>query len=58
MSLAMIALYTVLDIVFINRVKSSFGILQMNILVAMLCIGCAMWYEQTRSTVYPMHELS
>ena len=48
LSLGMIALYTLLDIVFIRQVEGSFGILQMNLSVALAIIASAMWYQQTR----------
>lgn len=51
MTLGMIALYTVLDIIYIRHVKQSFGILQMNISVALMIIASAMWYEQTRTRI-------
>jgi hypothetical protein len=44
----MIALYVVLDLIFIRQVKSSLAILQMNILVAVALVAFAMWYQQTR----------
>jgi membrane-associated phospholipid phosphatase len=51
LSLGMIGLYTLLDLVFIQHVKSSFGILQMNLSVALAIIASAMWYQQTRARV-------
>src|SRR5207302_2606453 len=51
MSLGMLALYTLLDIIFIKDVKSSFGILQMNIMMAIGIIAFTMWYDQTGSKI-------
>ena len=51
MSLGMIAIYTILDIIYIQHVEQSFGILQMNISVALAIVASAMWYQQTRSRV-------
>ena len=48
MSLGMLALYTLLDLFYIQHVKSPFAILQMNITVMIAIIACSMWYEQTR----------
>jgi membrane-associated phospholipid phosphatase len=45
----MLALYTILDIIFIQRVTGSFGILQMNISVMIAIVASAMWFEQTRA---------
>ena len=51
MTLGMIALYTLLDIIFIQHVKGSFGILQMNLSVMLAIVASAMWYQQTRSRI-------
>jgi membrane-associated phospholipid phosphatase len=51
MSLAMLLLYTLLDIIFIRDVKSSFGILQINILIVIAILAFAMWYDQTGSKI-------
>jgi membrane-associated phospholipid phosphatase len=47
MSLFMLALYTLLDIIFIARIPSSLGVLQINIITAVAIIAFAMWHEQT-----------
>lgn len=49
MSLAMLLLYTVLDLIFIKEVKGAFGILQQNVLAIVAILGFAMWYDQTGS---------
>lgn len=51
MSLGMVALFTVLDLVFITRVRGSFGILQSNILIMVAVIAFCVWYDQTGSRV-------
>jgi membrane-associated phospholipid phosphatase len=51
MSLAMLCLYTLLDIIFIREVKGAFGILQQNLLAIVAIIGFAMWYDQTGSRI-------
>lgn len=47
----MIGLYTLLDLIFIQHVKASFAILQINLSVAVAIIASAMWYQQTRARV-------
>jgi membrane-associated phospholipid phosphatase len=47
----MLALYTVLDIIFVRQVKSSPSILVMNIMVGVAIIAFVMWYQQTRTRV-------
>ncbi len=49
--LAMLILYTLLDIIFIRQVKSSFAILQMNIITMVGIFAFAMWYDQTGSRI-------
>jgi membrane-associated phospholipid phosphatase len=49
MSLAMLALYSALDLCFITRIHSSVAILQVNLITAAAIIAFAMWYEQTGS---------
>ncbi|MGE3801649.1 MAG: phosphatase PAP2 family protein [Candidatus Kapaibacterium sp.] len=51
MSLGMLSLYTLLDIIFITEVRSSFGLLQVNILVGVTIIACCVWYDQTGSRI-------
>ena len=51
MSLGMLALYTLLDLIFITEVRSSFGLLQVNILVGVAIIACCVWYDQTGSRI-------
>ncbi len=49
--LAMLLLYTILDLIFIRQVKSSFAILQMNIITIVGIFAFAMWYDQTGSRI-------
>lgn len=49
--LAMLVLYTLLDLIFIRQVKSSFAILQMNIITIVGIFAFAMWYDQTGSRI-------
>lgn len=49
MCLGILLLYTVLDIIFIKEVKSSFGILQINFITMIGILAFAMWYDQTGS---------
>jgi len=51
MTLGMLLLYTLLDIIFITQVKSSFGILQANIATMVSIIAVAMWYDQSGTRV-------
>jgi len=51
MSLGMLALYTLFDLIFITEVRGSFGILQVNILTAVMIIACCVWYGQTGSRI-------
>jgi membrane-associated phospholipid phosphatase len=51
MTLGMLILYTMLDIIFIKDVKSSFGILQINIMIIIGIIGFVLWYDQTGSKI-------
>ncbi len=51
LTLFMLFLYTALDLIFISQVKSSFAILQMNLLVAVATVAFAMWYDQTGQRV-------
>lgn len=47
LTLGMLILYTILDLIFIRQVKSSFGILQINIITMVGILAFAMWYDQT-----------
>ena len=47
----MLALYTLLDLIFITEVRGSFGILQVNILTAVMVIACCVWYDQTGARI-------
>jgi membrane-associated phospholipid phosphatase len=47
LTLFMLLLFMVLDLVFIRQVKSSFGILQINITTIVSVIAIAMWHDQT-----------
>lgn len=49
MSLAMLFLYLVLDLIFIREVKSSFGIVQINLLAMIAVAAFATWYDQSGS---------
>ena len=51
MSLGILALYTILDIIFITEAPRAFGTLQVNILVATAIIACCVWYDQTGSRI-------
>jgi len=51
MTLATLALYTVLDIIFIREVMSSFGIVQINILTMIAVLAFAIWYDQSGSRI-------
>ncbi len=51
MSLGMLAIYTLLDLVFITQVRGSLGILQANILAAIAIIAFCVWYDQTGSRI-------
>jgi len=49
--LGMLLLYTLLDIIFIKQVKSSFAILQVNIITMIGILAFAMWYDQVGSRI-------
>lgn len=49
--LAMLLLYTLLDLFFIRQVKSSFGLLQINIITMVGILAFAMWYDQAGSRI-------
>lgn len=49
LALTLLAVYTILDIVFIRDVQSSFGVLQINILSMIGVIAFATWYDQSGS---------
>jgi membrane-associated phospholipid phosphatase len=51
MSIGILLFYTTLDLIFIRQVKSSFSILQINLLVLIAIVAFAMWYDQTGSKV-------
>jgi membrane-associated phospholipid phosphatase len=51
LALAMLVFYTVLDIIFIKQVKSSFGILQINLFTMLGILAVAMWYDQTGNRI-------
>lgn len=51
MSLGLITLFTLLDIIFITQVRSSLGILQVNILTGIAIVAFCVWYDQTGSRV-------
>ena len=51
MTLVMLAIYTILDIIFITVAPRSFGVLQGNILVAVAIVACTVWYDQTGSRI-------
>ena len=51
MSLGILALYTLLNIIFITEAPRAFGTLQVNILVAIAIIACCVWYDQTGARI-------
>lgn len=51
LTLAMLLIYTLLDLVFITQVKSGFGILQINISTMIGIIAIAMWHDQTGARI-------
>ncbi len=51
LSLGILFLYTLLDIIFIREVRFSFGILQINVMIAVGIVAFAMWYDQTGNRV-------
>src|SRR5688500_9758688 len=51
MTLVMLAIYTLLDIIFITVAPQSLGVLQGNILVAVAIVACTVWYDQTGSRI-------
>ncbi len=50
-SLGLLAIYTLLNIIFITEAPRAFGTLQVNILVGVAIIACTVWYDQTGSKV-------
>jgi membrane-associated phospholipid phosphatase len=51
LALALLVIYTLLDIIFIKQVKSSFAILQINIYTMLGIFAVAMWYDQTGNRI-------
>lgn len=51
LALALLIVYTLLDIIFIKQVKSSFAILQINIYTMFGILAVAMWYDQTGNRI-------
>jgi len=51
LALGMLVIYTLLDIIFIKQVKSSFGVLQINIFTMLGILAVAMWYDQTGNRI-------
>lgn len=51
MSLSMLALYLILDLIFIREVKGSFGIVQVNLLAMIAVVAFATWYDQSGSSL-------
>jgi membrane-associated phospholipid phosphatase len=51
LALVLLIIYTLLDIIFIKQVKSSFAILQINIYTMLGILAVAMWYDQTGNRI-------